>query len=355
MLVVANWRPYLAHALSCCTLFGTGYPFPKDQPLTNFPARDALNIHFAHSAYQLADRFAARGTGIQHFQTFTPEDTRARIGEGHVLVASGFWKNEFLDEAKSLQFVQVCAVGYDQFDQAAVKAHNVKLANAAGVNANAVSDHALALILGMTRLTHIARDNQRKAHWRPMIADISRREEELPGKTLLIYGTGQIGGRIARLAKAFGMNVIGVRRDPSKAVEGVDELHTTDKFVSLLPRADIVVLACPLTAETRNLMGAKAFAAMKETGYLVNVARGGCVDHDALVAAAQNGQIAGAGIDVTEPEPLHADSPLWGLENILLTPHSGGETRIYEDNVLDILMDNLERMTAGNDLRNQIV
>ena len=86
---------------------------------------------------------------------------------------------------KSLQFVQVCAVGYDQFDQAAVKAHNVKLANAAGVNANAVSDHALALILGMTRLTHIARDNQRKAHWRPMIADISRREEELPGQDVV--------------------------------------------------------------------------------------------------------------------------------------------------------------------------
>ena len=333
----------------------TIYLLPKDHPLTDFPDTSALNIHFAHSAYQLADRFAARGTGIQHFQTFTPEDTRARIGEGHVLVASGFWKNDFLDEAKALQFVQVCAVGYDQFDQAAVKANNVKLANAAGVNANAVSDHALALILGMTRLTHIARDNQRKAHWRPMIADISRREEELPGKTLLIYGTGQIGGRISRLAKAFGMTVIGVRRDPSKAVEGVDELHTTDKFVSLLPRADIVILACPLTPETRNLMDAKAFAAMKETGYLVNVARGGCVDHDALVSAAQNGQIAGAGIDVTEPEPLHADSPLWGLENIILTPHSGGETRMYEDNVLDILMDNLERMAAGNDLCNQIV
>ena len=125
--------------------------------------------------------------------------------------------------------------------------------------------------------------------------------------------------------------------------------------MSLLPRADIVVLACPLTPETRNLMDAQAFAAMKETGYLVNVARGGCVGHDALVAALQNGQIAGAGIDVTEPEPLHADSPLWGLENILLTPHSGGETRMYEDNVLDILMDNLERITAGNDLRNQIV
>jgi phosphoglycerate dehydrogenase-like enzyme len=323
--------------------------------LTGFPSNDALNIHFAHSAYQLADWFAARNTGIKHFQTFTPEDTHARIGEGHVLVASGFWKNEFLDEAKALQFVQVCAVGYDQFDQAALKANDVKLANAAGVNANAVSDHAFALILGLTRLIHHARDNQAKAHWRPMISDISRREEELPGKTLLIYGTGQIGGRIARLSKAFGMNVIGVRRDPSKAVEGVDEMHATDKFVSLLPRADIVVLACPLTDETRDLMDAEAFTAMKSTGYLVNVARGGCVNHDALVHAATTGQIAAAGIDVTEPEPLHGDSPLWGMENILLTPHSGGETRSYEDNVLDILMDNLERMAAGGDLRNQIV
>ena len=324
--------------------------------MNDFPAPSDLRIHFAHSAYRLAERFAARDTGIAHFQTWTPDETQQRIGEGHVLVASGFWQNSMLEDAKALRFIQVCGVGYDRFDTSALAANGVHLANAAGANANAVSDHALALILGLTRLLHHGRDNQRRRHWRPMISDIASREDELPGKRLLIYGTGDIGGRIAKLAKAFGMTVWGIRRDVTKTVPDIDELRAPNEFQSLLPSADIVVLACPLTPETRGLMNADAFAAMRETAYFVNVARGGCADQDALIAALQGGQIAGAGIDVTEPEPLPEDSPLWDLDNVILTPHTAGETRRYEDNVIDVLVDNLERLDAGQaDLRNQIV
>ena len=259
-----------------------------------------------------------------------------------MLVASGFWNNDLLADAAKLKFIQVCAVGHDQFDKQAIADGNIRLCNSAGVNANAVSDHAFALLLGLTRQVHVSRSNQQNAFWRPMISDLSKREDELPGKTMLIYGVGQIGGRIARLAKAFGMTVLGVRRDVSKAVEGIDELHPTDAFLSLVPRADVVVLSCPLTDETRGLMSEQAFAAMQSTAYLINVARGGCVDQDALINALDAQQIAGAGIDVTEPEPLPSDSRLWTFENVILTPHSGGETRSYEDNVVDILIDNLE-------------
>jgi len=315
--------------------------------MTNFPKPDQLTIHFAHSAYRLAERFALRHPDIAHFQTWTPDETRARIGEGHVLVASGFWNNDLLAEAKALQFIQVCAVGHDQFDKPAVAERGIRLCNSAGVNANAVSDHAFALLLGLTRQVHVARSNQLNRHWRPMISDLSKREEELPGKTMLIYGTGQIGGRIAKLAKAFGMTVIGVRRDTSKTVEHIDEMHPTQDFVSLLPRADVVVLACPLTDETRGLMNAAAFAAMQPSAYLINVARGGCVEEAALVAALEAGQIAGAGIDVTDPEPLPESSKLWAIDNVILTPHSGGETRAYEDNVMDVLVENLERLWRG--------
>lgn len=315
--------------------------------MTNFPKPDQLTIHFAHSAYRLAERFALRHPDIAHFQTWTPDETRARIGEGHVLVASGFWNNDLLADAKALQFIQVCAVGHDQFDKPAVAERGIRLCNSAGVNANAVSDHAFALLLGLTRQVHVARSNQLNRHWRPMISDLSKREEELPGKTMLIYGTGQIGGRIAKLAKAFGMTVIGVRRDTSKTVEHIDEMHPTQDFVSLLPRADVVVLACPLTDETRGLMNAAAFAAMQPSAYLINVARGGCVDEAALVAALDAGQIAGAGIDVTDPEPLPESSKLWAIDNVILTPHSGGETRAYEDNVMDVLVENLERLWRG--------
>lgn len=324
--------------------------------LNAFPDSNNLRIHFAHSAYRLAERFAERATGIAHFQTWTPEETRQRIGEGHVFVASGFWQNNLLEAAKDLRFIQVCGVGYDQFDQEAIAARGIRLANGAGVNANAVSDHALALILGLTRQLHHGRDNQKRRHWRPMISDIASREDELPGKTLLLYGTGQIGRRIAKLAKAFGMTVLGIRRDVTKLVPDIDELHGPSEFLSLLPRADVVVLICPLTPETRGLMNGEAFSAMRESAYFVNVARGACADHDALVAALRDGQIAGAGIDVTDPEPLQDDSPLWGLDNVILTPHTGGETRRYEDNVIDVLVDNLNRLQAGQaELRNQIV
>lgn len=324
--------------------------------MKEFPGPSEVTVHFAHSAYRLAERFALRRPDISHFQTWTPEETRARIGEGDVLVASGFWDNRLLADARALKFIQVCAVGHDQFDKEKIASQGIRLCNSAGVNANAVSDHALALLLSLTRQLHLARSNQKDAHWRPMISDLSRREEELPGKTILIFGLGQIGGRIAKLAKAFGMTTLGIRRDVSQPVAGVDELHAPKDFVGLLARADAVVLACPLSEETRGLMDASAFAAMQRTAYLINVARGGCVEQDALIAALEGGQIAGAGIDVTEPEPLPSDSALWSLDNVIITPHTGGETRCYEDNVVEVLIENLERLWRRQEaLRHAII
>ena len=132
-----------------------------------------ITIHFAHPAYRLAERFAARHTGIAHFQSHDRADLKARIGEADVLVISGFWDNALLDQAKRLRFIQVCAAGYDAFDQGALKARGIRLANASGVNVNAVSEHAMALVLGFTRKLGEARDNQKKAFWRGMISDIA--------------------------------------------------------------------------------------------------------------------------------------------------------------------------------------
>ena len=315
-----------------------------------------ITIHFAHPAYQLSALFERRETGIAHFQTWTRDDLRARIGEGDVLVASGYWNNELLPHADNLKFIQVCGAGYDMFDVDAVRAKGVRLANASGVNVNAVSDHAMGLLLAMTRQIHSGRDNQRKAHWRGMISDLNQREDELPGKTMLIFGLGKIGGRLAKLAQAFGMTVIGLKRDTATPVEHVDELHPSAALIDLLPRADCTVLTCPLTDQTRNVIDAAALAAMKPSSYLINVARGGCVDEPALIDALRANAIAGAGIDVTAVEPLAEDSPLWSLDNVILTPHTGGETRKYEDNVIDILLDNLDRLSRGSEpLHNQVV
>lgn len=321
-----------------------------------FPHKDDLTIHFAHPAYRLHERFQLRQTGIDSFQSWTPEDMRARMEDADILVASGFWNNEPILASNRLRFVQVCAAGFDQFDLPAIEAAGVRMANASGVNKNAVSEHAMALILSLTRQIHIARDNQHKHHWRGMISEFARREDELPGKTMLIFGVGQIGQRTAKLAKAFGMNVIGIRRDLSERLDGVDELHGPEDFASLIPRADVVVLCCPLTPQTTHLINARTLAAMKPTAFVINVARGGCVDEPALIAALEAGEIAGAGIDTTDTEPLAERSALWSFENVVLTPHTGGETRKYEDNVIDILLDNIDRLTSGETvLRNQIV
>ena len=255
-----------------------------------------------------------------------------------------------------MKFIQVCGAGYNQFDLEAIKARGIRLCNGRGINRNAVSDHAMALLLSITRRLGEAHTNQTVLHWRGMISDRSKREDELAGKTLLIFGMGGIGERLARLAKAFEMRVIGFKRDPSQHGAIADEVHASEQFANYLAQADVVALTCPLTEQTRHIIDAQALATMRETAYLINVARGGCVDTEALVASLQSGGIAGAALDVTEPEPLPIDSPLWAMDNVLITPHTAGETQSYEDNVTDMLLANLERLWGGNsDLINRIV
>ncbi|MBV9742048.1 MAG: D-2-hydroxyacid dehydrogenase [Hyphomicrobiales bacterium] len=320
------------------------------------PAKDDLTICFAHVAYQLQARFEARKTGLRSFEVRAPDELARRIGEADVLVVSGMWKNELLDKATKLRFIQSIGSGVDQFAQDKLRARGVRLANAQGVNARAVAEHAMALMLALVRRLPEARDNQGKHHWRAMIGDLTRREDELSGKTLLIVGLGTIGNRLAKLAKAFDMHVIGFRRDPSIGRGNADEVHAIGVLKSFLPRADFVALTCPLTKETERLIDAQALRAMKPSAFLINVARGRCVDEAALIEALTERRIAGAGIDVTQEEPLAAASSLWGMEHVLLTPHTAGETRSYEDTILDYLTENLGRLWRGETkLHNEIV
>jgi phosphoglycerate dehydrogenase-like enzyme len=320
------------------------------------PAADRLTICFAHVAYQMQARFAARNTGITSFEVRDRAALEARIGEADVLVVSGLWRNEVAAMAPKLGFIQSIGAGTDQFDRAVLAARGIRLASAAGVNARAVSEHAMSLILALARRLPEARDNQARKFWRGMIGDLAQREDELQGKTLVVVGLGRIGGRLAQIAKAFDMRVIGVRRDPAGGRGAADEVHALSALPGLLPQADFVALTCPLTPETTNLIDAAALAAMKPSSYLVNCARGRVVDEPALVAALHAGTIAGAGIDVTWEEPLPPESPLWTAPGAFITPHTAGETRRYEDNVLDILMENLGRMWRGEAaLMNQVV
>jgi D-2-hydroxyacid dehydrogenase (NADP+) len=320
------------------------------------PPDDKLAICFAHVAYRMHERFSALNTGIYTFAACDPDTLEKRVGEADVLVISGLWHNRLLSRAKRLRFIQSIGAGTDQFPREELVKRGIRLASARGVNYRAVSEHAMALILALSRRLPEARDNQATRIWRGMIGDPSQREDELGGKTLLVVGLGQIGGRLAHLAKAFDMRVVGLRRNPGTGRGAADAVHAMGEFKPLLPEADFVALTCPLTEETEKLLDAEALGRMKPSAYLVNVARGRVVDEAALVDALAARRIAGAGIDVTVEEPLPQNSPLWGMEHVLLTPHTAGETRRYEDNVIEILRDNLGRLWRGEEqLRNQVI
>jgi phosphoglycerate dehydrogenase-like enzyme len=320
------------------------------------PSKDKLTICFAHVAYQLQQRFSSLGTGIGSFEVRDAAALERRIGEADVLVVSGLWRNDLLPRASRLRFIQSIGAGTDQFPRDALAARGVRLASARGVNARAVAEHVMALILALARRLPEARDNQGKRVWRGMIGDLQQREDELGGKTLLIVGLGQIGGRLARLAKAFDMAVIGIRRDPRAGRGHADAVHTMSEIDALLPAADVVALTCPLTAETERLIDAGALGRMKPSACLVNAARGRVVDEPALIDALARRQIMGAALDVTVEEPLPPASPLWAMDHVLITPHTAGETRRYEDNVLAIMQENLARLWRGEtELLNQVV
>ena len=321
-----------------------------------FPPKNELTICFAHAAYQMKASFDVLETGIHSFEVRDRAEFELRASEADVIVVSGMWHNDLIDRATKLSFIQSIGSGTDQFDKARLAARNIRLASAAGVNARAVSEHAMSLILALSRRLPEARDNQARRIWRGMIGDVAQREDELTGKTLLVIGLGRIGGRLAQLAKAFEMNVIGFRRDPASGKGAADAVHTLTELHQFLPRADFVALTCPLTPETREVIDAKALAAMPRSSYLVNAGRGGCVAEPALIAALAEHRIAGAALDCAADEPLPGDSPLWDMPHVFITPHTGGETRKYEGNVNKILLENLKRLWRGETmLLNQVV
>ena len=311
------------------------------------PANAKLTICFAHVAYRMGERFALRNTGLNSFELRSLDELKARIAEADVLVCSGLWRNEFIATSPKLAFIQSISAGTDQYSREALGAAGIRVASAQGLNERAVAEHAIALILAMARQIPQARDNQTAKKWRGMIGDIAKREDELGGKTLVIAGMGRIGSRLATLARAFGMRVIATKRDPTTGAAAADKVLGQDGLLGVLPEADFVALTCPLTPQTENLIDARALAAMKPSAYLINVARGKVVNEPALIEALQANRIAGAALDCVWEEPLPATSVLWSMPNVLITPHTGGETRRFEDNVIDRLLENLARLARG--------
>jgi phosphoglycerate dehydrogenase-like enzyme len=322
--------------------------------MTEAGGRETKVICIAHPAYRLAEAFTPLA-GQRVIVARNAEELKAALPEADVLLASFLWRNEYADVAPRLRFIQSISAGTDQFSREILKSRGIRLASAQGANERVVAEHAIALILAMTRHLGQARDNQHARRWAGMISDPAARQQELGGRTLVIVGLGRIGTRLAKLARAFDLEVIGVRRSPRTADDIVDEVVPPDRLLEVLPRADFLALTCPLTPETERLIRAEHFAAMKFGAYLINVARGKVVDEPALIEALSAGRIAGAGLDCFVEEPLPQDSPLWSFPNVLVTPHSAGETNRYEANVISIFSENLDRLARGEELRNGIL
>jgi len=271
----------------------------------------------------------------------TPERSLELLPEVEGVIGWQF-PEEWFDHADGLRWVQSLSAGVDFLPVERFEEAGIMLTNAAGVHAEPIAEQVLAYMLHFERgLVETARHQARGVWERP-------RGGELRGKTLGVIGTGAIGSRVAQLGSALGMETLGTRRDTSDVPEGVDELLAADEYHDLLRRADYVVLACPLTDETEGMIGRPEFRLMGEDAVLVNVARGGVVDQDALVRALQYRSIRGAALDVFEEEPLPQDSVLWDLSNVIVTPHMAGTSPHQPGRIAEILADNYRAFAAGD-------
>ncbi|MFN8559254.1 MAG: D-2-hydroxyacid dehydrogenase [Dehalococcoidia bacterium] len=271
---------------------------------------------------------------------------------GHV--SSDMWHRpttrallDLIADLPALEWVHTSSAGVEGRAFRRLLERGVLLTNGSGANSAAIAHHVLALMLSHARRLPEYHAQQGQRVWKRLDGD------ELTDTTALIIGLGGIGRRVARLCHAFDMRTIGIRRQ-SESMPEVDRLLPPGELRAALAEADYVVLACPLTDETRGLIDAVALATMKPTAYLINVARGPVVVTEALVAALHGRAIGGAAVDVFDREPLPADSPLWDAPNLTLTPHAAGSSPYNPLRNAEAFLDNLQRFVAGQPLHNVV-
>jgi phosphoglycerate dehydrogenase-like enzyme len=281
----------------------------------------------------------------------TPEDAAREIVDADAVF--GTIPPDLLGRATRLRWLQAPAIAppagcyYPELVQ-----HPVVATNFREIFNDHIAAHIMAFVLAFARGFHYYIPRQLRGEWKPERLDSG--VVHLPESTALIVGVGGIGAEAARKCVAFGMRVIGVDARREEAPEGVSELHRPDALDRLLPEADFVIMTIPHTPQTEGLMNRERFRLMKRSAFLINIGRGKTVRLDDLVAALEAGEIAGAGLDVYEVEPLPADHPLWKAPNVLLTPHSAGFGPYLDDRRLEIILDNARRFAAGQPLRNVV-
>ncbi|MAG34649.1 MAG: hydroxyacid dehydrogenase [Dehalococcoidia bacterium] len=305
------------------------------------------NSRFFHLLDDLKDE------GVTVVEAFDDETLRAEIADADALY--GWPSASALAQAGRLRWIQTSSAGVDQlWSRPELQEREVVITNTRGAHAPNIAEHAFALLLAFSRGVLVASEAQAARRWEgTAVREVSW---ELAGSTLGIIGYGQIGRAVGARARGFEMEVIAVDREAVAPDDAVAEVWPLGRLDDLLAAADVAVVTAPYTPQARGMLSAAQFATMKPDAGLIVVSRGGLVDHDALIDALQDDEQgpAYAGLDATPTEPLPADSPLWGLPNCLITPHSSGHSRRKERRAVEILRENARRFAQGEPLINVV-
>ena len=256
-----------------------------------------------------------------------------------------------IPQLQNLKALQLFSAGNDGYDIAIQQIPGARLYNASGAYGLALSEHMLATLMMLMRKLHLYRDAQSCRQWQEQGSIRS-----IWNSRILVLGLGNIGTMFAERVKALGAHVIGMKRTAGEKPGCVDELYTIDRLDDILPTVDAVCMSLPSTPATQGILNAARIAAMKPGAYIINVGRGSAIDQTALAEALNSGHLGGAALDVTVPEPLPADDPLWTAKNCVITPHIAGGYHLPQtkDYVIEIMLSNLRAFADGTPMRNQV-
>ena len=297
----------------------------------------------------LGERIHGDFPQIEVEQRNTYKDVEEHIRDAEIFFGWSL-RGEQVRAAKKLRWIHSTAAAVHQLMSPELRASDVLVTNARSVHGPVVAEHAVALMFALAKCLPTAVRYQQQHVWaQEQIAYQHPPPVELSGSTLGLIGYGAIGGEIARTALALGMRVLVVREHPERA-NGVEETFGLDRLDEVVAQSDFLVLAAPLTEKTRHLVNTERLARMKPEAYLVNVSRGALIDEAALVDTLRNRRIGGAGLDVFDREPLSADSPLWDLDNLLITPHTAAQTDKMWERHYELIHENIRRYLGGEPL-----
>ncbi|NEW08739.1 D-2-hydroxyacid dehydrogenase [Paenibacillus sp. SYP-B3998] len=285
-----------------------------------------------------------------HFHWFkNANEASKHIPEADAILTAGRMNPEIMKQATKLRWIQTLSAGVDKLPLQELNERNIVLTNARGVHTVQMSEFTISLMLQWVRRSNLLHDQQQKHVWDHQIAF-----DELYGKTLGIVGAGAIGEAVARKAKAFDMTIIGLNRSGTPLPAFDRTVHGEDGLQQLLSESDFIVLLLPSTSKTRRFLTKDHLGLMKKSAFLINLARGDVIDEQALTEALQEGKLAGAALDVFEQEPLPTNSPLWRMDNVIMTPHIAGSSARYTERASSIVYHNIRALLNGDDMINVV-